>query len=393
MGEKILKKANILIVDDNETNREVLKHFIIDLGHTPFLVENGESALSQMGKQLPDLVLLDILMPEMDGYEVLERIKNHQALIHLPVIMITAIDEVESAARCIEKGADDYLTKPFNQTLLKARIKNSLERKFLRDEENSKKQKLRELNAYLKDSFTDKSEELSDAKIKLGVLDNAKDGFLRLISHELKTPLYGMFGSCEIAFDEELDSKTKSEFNEIFNNSRNRLLGFIEDAILLKEIKVSGEKIQLHPNSVKKALEKAVDSVKVFAKSRQVTISKIPDCSVNVLSNDELLQKAFATLVETAVKFSNKDSEISLSCDIVDNYIIVGIRAKGLTVPEDQIDSFFEMFYSKIALVPSSDLGLRLVVADEITKLFKGSVSIQNHDSPGILLSVKLSKV
>ena len=120
--------ANILIVDDNEKNRNVLQDLVVTLGHIPFVSENGSTALTQMKKHLPDIVLLDILMPKMDGYEVLNRMKADKHSRHIPVIMISAVDEIKSVVRCIEKGADDYLTKPFNPTLLKSRIGACLEK-------------------------------------------------------------------------------------------------------------------------------------------------------------------------------------------------------------------------------------------------------------------------
>jgi response regulator RpfG family c-di-GMP phosphodiesterase len=129
-------KSRILIVEDNELNRKLLNDIIIALGHTPILAENGLSALAQMKKQIPDLVLLDILMPEMDGYEVLDHMKSDNKMRHIPVIVITAVDEMESAAKCISKGAEDYLVKPFNPILLKARINGSLEKKRLYDAEH-----------------------------------------------------------------------------------------------------------------------------------------------------------------------------------------------------------------------------------------------------------------
>lgn len=126
--------ATILIVDDNAMNRKLLDRMITPLGHKAISADNGLAALSIIKTEPPDLVLLDILMPEMDGYEVLEKIKSDPARRHIPVIMITAIDDIESAAKCIEKGADDYLAKPFNPTILKARIAGSLEKKRMHDE-------------------------------------------------------------------------------------------------------------------------------------------------------------------------------------------------------------------------------------------------------------------
>jgi phosphoserine phosphatase RsbU/P len=130
-----MDSAHLLVVDDNELNRDMLARRIRQQGLTCDLAENGRQALDRLRTAAYDLVLLDIMMPEVDGYQVLEQVKADPALRHIPVIMISAIDEIENTARCIEMGADDYLTKPFNPTLLKARIRSSLEKKQLRDKE------------------------------------------------------------------------------------------------------------------------------------------------------------------------------------------------------------------------------------------------------------------
>ncbi|NEQ26134.1 MAG: response regulator [Microcoleus sp. SIO2G3] len=127
----------VLVVDDNEVNRDLLSRRLERQGHTVAIAIDGKQAIAQMQKQAFDLVLLDIMMPEMNGYQVLEHLKADDALRHIPVIMISALDDMESVVRCIELGAEDYLPKPFNPTLLKARIGACLEKKRLRDQEQA----------------------------------------------------------------------------------------------------------------------------------------------------------------------------------------------------------------------------------------------------------------
>ena len=134
--------ATILIVDDNVKNRNVLKDMVVSFGYTPVLAENGIEALAKMKKQSPDMVLLDLLMPKMNGFEVLDHMKGDSNLRHIPVIMISAVGYVYSVIQCIEKGADDYLDKPFNPKLLKARMNSSLEKKRLRGLEKEHLKKL-----------------------------------------------------------------------------------------------------------------------------------------------------------------------------------------------------------------------------------------------------------
>ena len=127
--------GHLLVVDDNKVNRLLLGRGLEQQGHTVEFAENGIQALEALNAGEFDLILLDIEMPEMDGYQVLENITADYHLRHIPVIMTTALDELDSVVKCIEMGAEDYLTKPVNPVLLRARINASLEKKRLRDEQ------------------------------------------------------------------------------------------------------------------------------------------------------------------------------------------------------------------------------------------------------------------
>src|SRR5436309_13504234 len=127
--------SSLLVVDDNSMNRIMLSRYIIKLGYQATLVENSRQALDKLQGEPFDLVLLDAEMPEMDGYQVLERLKADSRLRDIPVSRISAVEELDSVVRCIELGAQDYLPKPFNPVLLRARLSACLERKWLRDQE------------------------------------------------------------------------------------------------------------------------------------------------------------------------------------------------------------------------------------------------------------------
>jgi CheY-like chemotaxis protein len=126
----------LLVVDDNEDNRYTLVQRLRRLGYTDVATAvDGRDALARLAARDFDLVLLDVMMPELNGHEVLERIRADERLRHVPVIMISALDQVESVVRCIELGAEDYLPKPFNPVILRARVTTCLEKKRLRDQE------------------------------------------------------------------------------------------------------------------------------------------------------------------------------------------------------------------------------------------------------------------
>ncbi len=127
--------GRLLVVDDNESNRDMLSRRLTHEGYDVLMAGSGRQALEIVRTEPVDLVLLDVMMPEMNGYEVLQHLKAHGAWRDIPVIMISALDEIESVVRCIERGAEDYLPKPFDPVLLRARIGACLEKKRLRDQE------------------------------------------------------------------------------------------------------------------------------------------------------------------------------------------------------------------------------------------------------------------
>jgi len=156
-ADKLMRgsQSHLLVVDDNETNRDVLSRRLEREGFRVSCAENGRCALEMVRATSFDLVLLDIMMPEIDGYQVLSQMKADPSLHDIPVIMISALDEIQSVVRCIETGAEDYLNKPFDPVLLRARIGASLEKKRLRDLE---KRKTAELEKAIDDAESQRRE-------------------------------------------------------------------------------------------------------------------------------------------------------------------------------------------------------------------------------------------
>lgn len=175
-------KSKILIVDDEEDNRSLLASRLEREGFITRMAEDGEDALAKIAFDAFDLILLDILMPKMDGFQTLLKIKSNQKTSHIPVIMISALDDLSMVVPCIEAGAEDYLSKPFNRVLLGARISSSLEKKQRHDEEFSLYKKLQaskdSLQANLSKvrstvhNFSSSSKDTSEVSTLLGALES-----------------------------------------------------------------------------------------------------------------------------------------------------------------------------------------------------------------------------
>jgi sigma-B regulation protein RsbU (phosphoserine phosphatase) len=209
LSDKIVTRSgDLLVVDDNEMNRDMLSRRLQRQGHTVSVAANGREGLAMLATCQFDLILLDIMMPEMNGYEMLAHLKADPVLRHIPVIMITAVDEIESIAKCIELGAEDYLPKPFNPVLLKARIGASLEKKWLRDQQEAYTQRLDRENRR-------KSNELDQARqIQLAMLPTTPPTLPHL----------------EIAALQKTASEVGGDYYDFFPQADGRLFTAIGDA-------------------------------------------------------------------------------------------------------------------------------------------------------------------
>lgn len=182
-SEMPVHTGSLLIVEDNADNRDVLTRHLERQGHKIMIAEHGKQALAMIRDHSFDIMLLDILMPEMDGFQVLEHLKQEGILPNLPVLMISALDEMQSVVRCIEMGADDFLPKPFNSVLLRARINACLEKKRLRDQEVEYHRKLAETNEQLQ------------------IANRNYMQMLGFVTHELKAPLSAIQSIISLVLD------------------------------------------------------------------------------------------------------------------------------------------------------------------------------------------------
>jgi formate hydrogenlyase transcriptional activator len=162
----------ILVVDDIPRNRRILRDRLESRGCAVLEAGDGEEALVMVQREMPDVVFLDIIMPGMDGYAVLENLKADDELRHIPVIVVSAVDQIQSVARCLELGAEDYLSKPFNAAVLEARLGSSLQKKSWQDQERSYRSQIEEANRSLERRVNERTEELQSALKEVETLKN-----------------------------------------------------------------------------------------------------------------------------------------------------------------------------------------------------------------------------
>jgi two-component system, sensor histidine kinase and response regulator len=377
---------SILVVDDTPANLQLLAGMLKEHGYRVRPVPNGKLALQAVRSTPPDLILLDINMPQMDGYEVCRQLKQDERLAGIPVIFISALNEALDKVKAFAAGGVDFVTKPFQVEEVEARVKTHLTIRRLQQE-------LERHNAHLEDVVVQRTRQLAEAKQRLGVLDKAKSEFLTLLSHEARSPLNSVFVVADLLFDECLPSATLDEYRDLFDLGRRRIMTLLDDAILLTKIELEGDKSVLRPCPLTPIVDAAVERTATFARSRNVRLdNRVHDLGY-VLGESELLEKAVHSLLETAVKFSEDSTSVRLigSTSPADAQLV--IEAAGRAIPLDALPRFFDVLAIAEAITPGGDLGLAPAVAERILSALGGSVTLENLSLPGIRLTVALKAV
>jgi two-component system sensor histidine kinase/response regulator len=378
--------GDIMIVDDNPANLKLLEEMLMLRGHEVRSFPLGRLALAAAMKNPPDLILLDINMPEMNGYEVCERLKSSAEVSDIPIIFLSALNETQDKVKAFRSGAGDYISKPFQFEEVHARVETHLKL-------HSLQRALKLQNENLEEAVAARTRELVDANNRLSILDRSKSVFLNLISHEFRTPLHGLLGIGEVILDEVSGTEQGEELRGMFERSRRRILTILDDALLLTQIDVDGERFKSGPVSLSVVLTRAIECTIEFADSRHVMLALPPAEPGLVVGHEDLLVRAFHALLETAVKFSEKGETVRLSCDRKPDSLRVIIESRGRTIPAPVLEKFFDLFSIGEAITPGGDLGLAAPVAYRILQLFGASVSVANREPSGISLTISLERV
>jgi DNA-binding response OmpR family regulator len=385
MNEHSPAPFDIMVVDDNPANLKLLEGMLRRQGYEVRSFPLGRLALAAAARNPPDLILLDINMPEMNGYEVCERLKSTTPLVDVPVIFLSALTETQDKLKAFRSGAVDYISKPFQFEEIQARVETHIKIHGLR-------RALKLQNERLEEAVAARTRELAEANQRLTILDSSKNEFLNLISHEFRTPLNGLLGIGELLLDGMPSTQENNELQDMFEESRRRILSILDDALLLTQIDVSADQFRSAPISLHAALARAIEKAAGFAESRHVAV--IPPSAglilELVLANEDLLVRALHALLETAVKFSEDGESVRVSYGVVPDSPRVIIESYGRSIPGPALEKFFDLFSIAEASTPGRDLGLGPPVAYRILSLFDASVSVANRDRSGIRLTISL---
>lgn len=384
----------ILVVDDNEANRDILCRRLERQGHQVVMSENGCRALEQIHEASFDLILLDVMMPGLDGYEVLRSIKSQKKLRHIPVVMISANTDMESIIKCIEMGAEDYLSKPFNPTLLKARIGAVLEKKRLREQEQHMIEQTMRFEAALE---------------RHGALTRAVAG----VAHEINTPLGIANTGISIIENRFSLPKTQAQFKGDKENEE--LLQDILDSMCLikknvirahelvenfKKIAVNQVAENMETVSLPEVLKDAIDLYKLNALQAKLSFD-LDDTGIRGSRKwhgyPGYLIQVLMNFFQNIERYAYPDGsggkvDITLTDHEGEDRFILRVSDYGAGIDPENIGKIFDPFYTTGRCKGGTGLGLS-IVNNIVTMALKGTIGVTSAPGQGTSFVIQFAKV
>jgi two-component system sensor histidine kinase/response regulator len=386
-------KSNILLVDNIPSNLNFLSDILSQEGFGIILATQGKEAVTAARRELPDLILLDVAMPDMDGYSVCQELKGDPAARDIPVMFLTARNEREDIIRGFEVGAVDYIMKPFSYTELVARVKTQLELR-------NKTQQLQSVNMHLEELVRQRTAELQNSnknlfelnrKLKaayeeLSNMHKMKDEFMRHINHELRTPLQGIHGFTLI-LEDLIQSPEQKEYLHSINHLVNRLVQLAEISLLFTEIRAENYKLDLEEINLNEFV--LTVSKEIDLNQRKIVLD-LSESQILIRSDQKLLTTCMNLIAENAVKFSPDHSLITIKTLKSDDKALLEIQDQGPGFSRKALKNIFELFSADNLQYKTEGFGIGLATAKLILNTLSAELKIYNLPGSGACVQLLL---
>ncbi len=389
MNTSIVKEYAILIVDDNPKNLQVLGKFLKEEKYQIEFAINGESALEWLKNKRFDLILLDINMPGMNGFEVCKIIRADSNLSKIPVIFLSADSERESILKGFEVGAQDYVTKPFDSRELLARVKTHLELKNAKDQ-------LKLVNEGLEEKVQERTKELQEANSKLEAanreletLDKAKSDFLRIIAHEINTPLNGIIGFIDILKD-ELKNSELYEMLHFLEVSAKRLEHFSSVSLRITELRTKNRMAIKEDSHLDLLIESVKENLAEQIHARKINLNVEGEANNTIIHGEpEMIKFCFESILKNAINYTKSEGTVTIKINSDGEQTICSFIDQGTGFSQKTLNNLYQLFAPGEKHIEGNK-GLDLALVKIIMDSHKGKITINNNDD-GIGATVTLS--
>lgn len=352
----------ILIIDDNPTNLGVLFESLNSAGYRTLVSQEGLDALELAEKVKPDLILLDIIMPEIDGYSVCKFLKEKESTSQIPIIFITAMSDTDNKLAGFKSGAVDYICKPFQKDEVLARIKTHLL--------------------------------LQEQKESLLRINRQKEKVISTIAHDLRNPFNSLLGILDLLSDnyESLSDETRKKYIDHARSSSNELYSLTEK--MIEWVFCGGGFIEMHLESLvlSDVAENAVSVIRSMAMHKKIRIiNKITE-PIKILIDENMITAVLRNLLSNAIKFTPEGGEIFLSSETRDNRILINVEDSGVGIKPEILDKIISGTggISTQGTASENGNGLGLVICKEFIEKHNGSLTATSRLNEGTVFTVSL---
>ncbi|MCK5876305.1 MAG: hybrid sensor histidine kinase/response regulator [Candidatus Marithrix sp.] len=356
------KQQTILIVDDNPENLGLLGYVLTKKGYILGFAPDGTTALAIVKKKHPDLILLDIMMPDVDGFEVCRQLKQDAISADIPIIFLTAKTEKDDIIAGLELGAVDYVTKPFNEKELLTRVKTHLE--------------------------------LQSAKNELKEALATKDKFFSIIAHDLNNSFVGLIGLTSILIDNDIQQTAEEKDKHIYYLHQSAEKGYNLLTNLLEWSRAQTGSILVNqvPIVLQEIISQNINLLTTKTATKNIILSTEIENDIVVFADLDMLDTVIRNLLSNAVKFTKTNGFIKITSARLDNQIELSIIDNGVGIEPNDIDKLFRMdvCYSTFGTAEEKGNGLGLVLCKEFVEKNGGVIGVESEIGKGSRFYVRL---
>jgi signal transduction histidine kinase len=394
--------GRILIVDDVADNRAVLSRRFQKRGFEIVEAHSGHAALEAIAGDVFDAVLLDVMMPDMDGMEVLKRIREHHSELALPVIMVTGRTESQNIVEALSAGANDYIVKPVDFAVALLRVSTQVGRRRAEEQLRLANEALSQANSDLERRIAERTQELVDANGQLRTAmeqaqaaNRAKDEFLASMSHELRTPLNGLMPMAALLSQSTLTDAQHGMVG-IIKTSADSMFDLISDLLDTLDLNVRG--IELAPSrmeletAVREAAERPAS--RAAQKGLAFTVDVEASAKGHVETDSHRFKQVVAKLLDNAVKFTEA-GEVALSLSralAAPDRLVLEVRDTGVGFDEATAERLFKPFEQSDGSLTRrfGGAGVGLTIIQRIVELMDGDIAAKGTPGSGAVFRVEL---
>ena len=369
------KKNSLLLVDDEKSNLEVLLS-ILSSDYTIYMTKSGPSAIEMAEKYSPDLILLDIIMPDMDGYEVLKALRSSSKNKHIPVIFITGLNSVEDEEKGLDLGAADFIHKPFSAKIVKSRVRIQI-------------QIVNHVSSMLK-----MHKDLEEMAAVAEAANRAKSDFLAKTSHEIRTPMNAIMGITEILIENEnLPTNIEVGLDKIYN-SCDMLLSIINDILDFSKIEAGKMDVLPVEYNVASIINDSVhlNIMRIEGKPIEFKLKVDENIPAKLVGDQLRIKQIFNNLLSNAFKYTDS-GEVNLSICFKESCLEFSVRDTGYGMTKEQLKKLYDE-YSRFNQEhdggTSKGTGLGMAITQRLIHIMGGEINVESEPGKGSLFTVRL---